>query len=59
VVQHGGALGGVTTSIALLPDLGVGLVQLAPMGGAFQLNADVNALIFDAALERASGAASA
>jgi hypothetical protein len=58
VVQHSGALGSVTTSIALLPDLGVGLVQLAPMGGAFQLNADVNALIFDAVLERA-GAASA
>jgi hypothetical protein len=58
VVQHSGALASVTTSIALLPDLGVGLVQLAPMGGTFQLNADVHALIFDAVLERA-GAASA
>jgi CubicO group peptidase (beta-lactamase class C family) len=57
VVRHGGGLRSVSTSIALFPDLGVGLVQLAPMGYEYQLEADVFALIVDAVLERAGVAA--
>jgi hypothetical protein len=53
VVQHDGGLRSVSTSIALFPDLGVGLVQLAPMGYVEQLQADVFALIVDAVLARA------
>jgi hypothetical protein len=58
VVRHGGGLRSVSTSIALFPDLGVGLVQLGPMGNVYQLEADVFALIVDAVLERAGVTAS-